>query len=271
MFAVPAALLPTFQPEAILSPIQTECYKARAQALRPRFPWSEALLPVWNASLIHRSANVPGKVAYYATIDNMMTNRLTRTSPEMFLSRFLLNAPDPIRTAWSVEVLGQILPTISFIENDDPNGWYRIYDNGPNSCMQGADEVRQYAHSKNNLALAYHKNEVGKITQRVIVNKKKMTYLRIYGNANIEFFVAALNKLGYSQSSETLKDEIIYTSWRGCYECDTPVLCGPYLDGGYPHLQLLNKEEGIISEMGDDIYYGEDFPYCGCDGDCDDE
>lgn len=261
MFPMQVAMLENFQPESLLTPLQNECYKSRAHALRKRFPWSEDLIPVWNATLVHLSANVPGKVAYYASVDNMVNNRLTRTSPEMFLQRALLHAPQSIRTAWSVEVLGQTLPEVSFIENDNPQGWYDIYDEGPNSCMAGCNEVRQYAHPENNLALAYHQSESGKITHRTIINKLRKTYLRIYGNDN-SYFAAALKKLGYSSSQDTLQGEKVHLEWVECKTCCNMVLVGPYLDGANTHVDCgSDNQVGIISNMGADFDSSEE-PRC---------
>lgn len=260
-----ASFYPSFQPEALLGSMdQVECYKARANAHRARFVWSNALLPVWNATLVHLSANVPGKVAYYATVPALMQGRLTRTSPEMFLERILCMAPDEIRTAWCIEVLGKTLPEISFVENTDPEGWFEIYDEGPTSCMAGRQLVKLYAHPKNNLALAYHRNAAGHVTNRAIVNKKRKTYVRIYGSDDVHYFVAALNKLGYSQSGDTLKDETIYLDRGECCSCGSTMLMAPYLDGGWNTITPnLTCTEGVIGKGGREFAY-QDEPECGC-------
>lgn len=265
----PASFQPTFQPENHFSPTELACYKARAQALRPRFPWSSALLPVWNATLIHLSANVPGKVAYFANVKNLMENRLTRTSPEMFLQRTLIYAPEEIKRSWAVEVLGQTLPEIKFVLNTDPDGWERVYDRGPDSCMAGSDLVRQYAHPKNNLALAYHEDN-GRITHRTIVNTAKKTYIRIYGGDDDGYFATALARQGYKHSYDTLKDELLNARYVTCAYCDNDVLVGPYLDGNFQELRLVNKHEGHITNYGDSLYNGDE-PHCGCDSEDDDE
>ena len=270
MFAqLGGAFSPDFQPENYLSSLeQVECYKARAKALRPRFPWSNQLLPVWNATLVHLSANVPGKVAYYASVPNLMNNRLTRTSPEMFLERALAYAPDEITAAWGCEVLGKTLPEVKFIANNDPDGWYEIYRDGPSSCMAGAPYVRQYAHPKNNLALAYAEKD-NRITHRTIVNTKTMKYIRIYSRDEVGPFVAALNKLGYSHSYETLAGELINLSWQSCYRCDRDVLMGPYLDGNSQGVNRLNSKEGTIGGF-NEICSGEE-AYCGCEESSEDD
>lgn len=262
---MPSAFQPSFQPEAALGTFeQVECYKARAKAHRARFPWSNALLPVWNATLVHLSANVPGKVAYYASIPALLQGRLTRTSPEMFLERTLVFAPDEVRTAWCVEVLGKTLPQISFVENTDPEGWFDIYMNGPNSCMAGRDLVKLYAHPKNHLALAYHRDAEGDIVNRVIVNKKRKTYLRVYGTNDISYFIASLNKLGYTQSSDTLKGETIYIGRTECCSCGSSMLTAPYLDGGWNGIvPSFDCKEGVIGPKGRELTYSEE-PECGC-------
>lgn len=263
------AFEPDFLPENHLSSLeQIECYKARAKALRHRFPWSNQLLPAWNATLVHLSANVPGKVAYYATVSNLMSNRLTRTSPELFLERTLIYAPDEIKAAWGCEVLGRTLPEIKFIANTDPDGWYRIYDCGPGSCMAGAPLVRQYAHPRNNLGLAYVENAEGRITHRAIVNHLRKNYIRIYTKEETGPFVAALNKLGYTHSYDALKNELICLKFEPCHRCDSEILVGPYLDGNWQGVKRINRTEGTIGGNSE-LYNGEE-PYCGCDNDDDD-
>lgn len=248
----------------ILTPAQYECYLARAAAYRPRFVWSEDLKPLFDVCLVHTSARVPGKVAYFATVQNMLENRLTRTSPEMFLDRFLRNAPDDIKFTWEQEVLGKVLPTISFVPNTDPDMWVRVYEEGPSSCMKGCDEVRQYAHPDNNLALAYYQNSSGKIINRAIVNQEKKTYVRAYGS-NCNEFVAALRKLGYCQCDGTLKNQYVYLRWDICHNCGDDVITGPYLDGGYHRITPsagISFEEGIINDNGTECFRNPVEPYC---------
>lgn len=266
--------MPDFQPESLLTREQRECYRARAQALRSRFPWSSALDPVWSATLIHLSANVPGKVAYYASVDNLMANRLTRTSPEMFLQRTLTYAPEEIKAAWSCEVLGHTLPEVLFASNTDPDTWIHVYERGPRSCMAGSTLVSQYAHPDNNLALAYVQGPHDRVLHRTVVNTKTKRYVRVYSEENAGFFVAALNKLGYQQSNDALEDEIIHADYRECEHCGRDVLIGPYLDGNHQELQLdrHGKPHGKISSCGD-FMKNSTSPICSrCeDGDYDDD
>lgn len=242
-----AVYYPDFQVEDYFeSMVEIECYKARAKALIHRFPWSDALKPVWTASLVHLSQNVPGKVAYYANVKALMDNRLTRTSPEMFLARQLTIAPEGIKGAWMVEVMGKTLPELKFIGNTDPDGWIDVYERGPRSCMAGTTVVGQYAHPKSNLALAYIENSTGEITHRTIVNNKHKTYVRVYG-ADSGFFIAALNKAGYKQDDDTLQDEPIYLDYASCTECDRDIPFGPYFDGSSGNgIRYINDREAKI-------------------------
>jgi hypothetical protein len=208
-------------------------------------------------------------VAYFASIPAMMTNRLTRTSPEMFLERTLVYAPEEVQAAWQAEVMGKTLPTVQFVQNDAPKDWYRIYRDGPSSCMAGSHRIEQYAHPKNDLALAYVENKMGIPTHRAIVNTKLKTYVRVYGKEDTGMFVAALNKLGYRHSYDTLRDQRIWLEYASCYRCDGEVMIGPYLDGNYQGAKRINRDEGTIGGC-HELYYGEE-PYCGCESDDDDD
>ena len=265
--------MPDFDPKVHLQPSEREIYAVRAKVAKQRYDWSAALLPVFRNCLIHRSANVPGKVAYYSSIPNLVANRVTRTSPEMFLSRSLAAAPVEIQAAWLSEVMGQTLPTLQFVENDDPTGWFEVYESGPHSCMEGSPRVRQYACPDNNLAIAYSVDKHNNINYRTIVNKKRKTYLRIYGAPEDKnYFVAALNQAGYKYSSDTLQDELIQLKFAQCDGCGADVLVGPYLDGPWDKVAFVKSGIGRIGSEGDYMNYSNEEIYCGCnDDDYDDE
>jgi len=244
------------------SDVDKEIYKAREAQYRPRYPWSGELERVWSNCLVHTSPNVPGKIAYFATVENLRANKTTRTSPEMFLERWLADAPEDIKVAWSAEVMGKLLPGVAFIENDDANGWQNIYDNGPHSCMKGCDLVRAYANPKNNLRLAYYQDSCGVVVNRTIVNKKTMAYARIYGK-NAAMFAAALRKLGYHHSgNETLIGEMIYVDYRSCPCCEDQVAVGPFIDCEENFVKQNTdnheKSEGVIGKRGDRLIYSTD-------------
>lgn len=257
-----------FDATAALTPEQAVCYKARVESYRPRFIWSETLKPLFDVCLVHASMHVPGKVAYFSSVQNMLNNTTTRTSPEMFAQRFLANAPATLRAAWEHEVMGKVLPEVKFIPNTEPDLWYQVYEEGPNSCMKGCDEVRQYANPKNDLALAYSQDSSGKIMHRTIVNQKLKTYVRLYGRGNDNsYFAAALKKLGYSQSCDTLKDQRVFVEHGICERCDDHVITGPYLDGNHVDIITLpetDDKEGIItSNCNGDRFRSPEEPICG--------
>jgi hypothetical protein len=272
MFLTPHAFQPDFDPEVHLQPSERELYAVRAKIAKQRYVWSSALLPVFKNCLIHLSANVPGKVAYFASVPNMVANRITRTSPEMFLSRSLAAAPGEIQAAWMTEVMGQILPTLHFIESDNPDGWFEIYNDGPHSCMEGSPRVRQYAVPGSPLALAYTVDSDDDISHRVIVNRETMTYLRIYGpEDNKNFVVAALNKAGFKYSYDTLEGGLIRLDYAHCSNCGADTLVGPYFDGGCDKVEPIGNGIGRLGEYGDHMNYSEGEIFCGCSDDENDE
>jgi hypothetical protein len=205
----------------------------------------------------------------------------------MFLARALGSAPEMIRAAWSVEVCGNIVPPLHYIENDDPQGWVDVYHHGPQSCMAGAIQVRQYACEENNLALAFMKDN-GKIIARAIVNRENMHYVRAYVDKNrqeeVPTFITALNMAGFTQADDALVGERINVEFGNCYRCDCRLLRGPYIDGTAQSVRLdpyptgsLSPRTGVIHRNGDEVYSADDDElHCGCDerddwGDGDDE
>jgi hypothetical protein len=140
--------------------------------------------------------------------------------------------------------------------------------------MAGSSRVRQYAHPGNNLALAFSTDDndpEGRILNRVIVNKKKKTYLRIYSLRDVNEFVASLNKEGYKQDNDTLEGELINLDWAPCDACGCDVLIGPYFDGGWDCVRIKNNKEGIIGCNGDPMNYSNGEIYCGCESRSDDD
>jgi hypothetical protein len=130
--------------------------------------------------------------------------------------------------------------------------------------MAQDDKVRQYAHPRNDLALAYTRNDAGVVDNRVIVNTRTKTYVRVYGRSGVGPFVAALNKLGYHQSNDTLMNQLIWTRYESCRGCGDDVLMGPYLDGDHQCVRVTTGDEGIIGDRGDEMQFGCE-AHCGCD------
>lgn len=240
-------------PLANLTEMQRRVYEVRAAAYQGRHPWSNALAMLWRNCLLHLSANVPGKVAYFASIETMLADKPTRTSPEMFRDRWLATAPDEVKCAFDTEILGKTLPEVKFIPNTDADGWERIYAEGPHSCMAGSDLVRQYAHPDNHLALAYLESSDGKITSRTIVNQNTKAWIRVYGS-NGAVFATALKRLGYhADEGDSLQGELIHVTYQTCSRCDDEIAIGPYLDGDERTVRGSNdgKGTGIIDRDGD--------------------
>jgi hypothetical protein len=118
--------------------------------------------------------------------------------------------------------------------------WARVYcrPRGFTSCMGNAHSgwkssdlhhpVRLYAHPENDLSLAYitHNGKPdGDTVARAIVNTKKMTHSRVYGDARL---VSALHDLGYSDDWDaTVKGQVC-----NAYVHDGS-LVAPYIDGNY--------------------------------------
>lgn len=253
-----------------LEPAELDAYENEVANLRSRFPWSHGLDKVFDNTLAHLSKHVPGKIEYYSSVANMLAGKKTRTSPEMFLLRYLVDATREIKASWEAEAMGKILPIIQFKENNDPEGWAFVYRHGPSSCMRGRTlAVQQYAHPKNHLALAYATRIDGEpddIISRAIVNKKHMTWNRIYSNDEDDFgapfFAAALLKLGYHcDDNQTLHHEIIHLRWETCCveECGKDVMVGPYLDCDGQEVSPLadGSSSGIIDEGSEYLQYEE--------------
>jgi hypothetical protein len=107
-----------------------------------------------------------------------------------------------------------------------------VYENGPDSCMSGTNNVQGGVHpvecyASEDLAVAYLDRD-GEITARTLVNPMKMQYLRIYGD-NVRLSTM-LEKLGYKQSNKALAGAKLLKikvpdSERHCFL--------PYLDGNY--------------------------------------
>jgi hypothetical protein len=264
-----------FNVKSKLTPAQLEVYEQKFKDLRSRFEWSQGLEKVYEVCLVHKSINVPGKIQYFSSVDNLMANKPTRTSPEMFLHRFLATATDEIKASWEAEVLGAVLPEIKFVENTDPDGWEQVYAEGPSSCMKRRGrQVRQYAHPKNNLALAYCVDEHDEIICRTIVNKKTMCWVRIFGD-DASFFAAALSKLGFKRDADAaLIGETIHLVYEQCSHvndddesCTNEVLVGPYLDCDTKDVAPIpdGSSSGVIVECGETLEYeeGDDGYVCG--------
>lgn len=137
--------------------------------------------------LVHVSTTNYCKVAYHRSWVAMYENRQTVTSIEKFATEFLSD----VLSAVEIRDLGlsfactQQQTTLTFIENDDPDGWVTTYacEKHTTSCMSSLDCVRVYAYPGNGLRLAVLHNNHNEVIARAIVrdiDAENRGYLRIY-------------------------------------------------------------------------------------------
>jgi hypothetical protein len=181
---------------------------------------------------LHVSEEDPSQVAFAETLDKLVADRFTRCKPGRYLTRFFgdVLTEDQIR-AYTQRFAARLLEgELRFIENDDPDGWVRVYRDGPSSCMQGEDCVKVYAREGNGLRLAYMQRE-GEIVARSIVRDDEKHYIRIYPGMDDDHRIhtmmkAALEKEGYTRNRDLHGIELrAIRSGRD----DTYLM--PYIDG----------------------------------------
>lgn len=147
--------------------------------------WKDGwIVPVWQnerwyrdskwygVHITHQSENDPAQVAYTRNIDGWKRDIQTRTKPGKYLTQFFSDVLTPAEIKYWAEkqvATASCEGELRFIENDDPDGWVRVYEDGPQSCMKGDDSVRVYAHEGNGLRLAYLVAHDDEIVARAIV------------------------------------------------------------------------------------------------------
>lgn len=135
---------------------------------------------------VHQSEENPAMIAYNRSIDNIRRDIQTRTKPGKYLTQFFSDVltQDEIRM-WAEKQIAYASCTgeLSYIENDNEEGWVDIYQRGPNSCMQGEDCVGVYAYPGNGLRLAYIETAKDVQARAIVRNNDDgtpMGYIRIY-------------------------------------------------------------------------------------------
>lgn len=202
-------------------------------------PWGEE--PWYKTSGYYwlHSAHLPkedknaGQVAFAENTPKLVQDRFTVMKPGRYLQRYFSDVLDEGQIKlWAERYAAQFAPAeLKFIEGDDPDGWVRVYRDGPQSCMKGSEAVQVYAHDKSVLRLAYMaKNNV--ITSRAIVREDTTPkqYVRVYPtNDCIEQtqLREALEAQGYVHGSlkGVLLDAIESDEASDAWVC-------PYLDSG---------------------------------------
>lgn len=185
---------------------------------------------------LHISTEDPSMVAYADSAAKLTADRYTRIRPGKYLARFYSDvlSEEQIKYWAEQHVSAGATPELHFIDNDDPDGWGRVYAEGPHSCMKNESSVRVYAHPDNDLRLAYTKSPDGNyITARSIVrtDEGNKGYIRVYPNANSTEDIKVRNKMFAALEAAGFTEQ---TSLRGAklkrIEHDEGFAC-PYLDG----------------------------------------
>ena len=204
---------------------------------------------------VHESVHDPLLIAYYPSLDHLRAGKEVRTKIGKYLTQYkdalCLNEIQikSIVEKHNAEIQARKGWTIHFVDHDDPDGWAKVYlDCTAKSCMSdddGADLIKQYAHSKSVLNLAYLRSG-DSIKARCIVREDKKEYIRVYpepdGSPEGTFLKSSLLNMGYSHGN--LHGVLIKTYYHD--------------DGGYvaPYVDKGNAEypEGTIRRIDDRLY-----------------
>ena len=215
-----------------------------------RAPWANEQWFLCSPAATLHSLHIPreernkGLVAFADTTAKLHNDRFTVMRPGRYLTQYFKDklSEEEIKH-WAAQYTALFEPAaLAFIEGNDPEGWERVYADGPQSCMKGADSVRVYAHEKSVLRLAYQ-TQGEEIVSRCIVREDKKEYIRVYPSndcpANTSL-TAALEALGYTHGNlRGVLLRAIETNYGNAYVC-------PYLDSGdgafSPCVELTYKD-----------------------------
>ena len=255
---------------------------------------------MYRTHLVHVSEVDSTQVAFTPDERALIADKQTRMRPGKYLTKYWgsgslrpLFSEDEIRAM--VERLAALNTPkeLHLIPNTDPDGWEWVYENSPPSCMRynrksrhlhsglyGMDHpVRLYAHSGNDLALAYIMAEGASapkdytfwseeveyvVAARAIVNMDLKTYLRIYCSGDTDttrIMEVTLAKAGFTHSQDTLAGQKLV---RRTY--DGQIIC-PYLDGNYLYVEdegnhLTISRDGLDGQNSDGLIGGVICPCC---------
>lgn len=209
---------------------------------------------------VHQSEDNPSQIAYNRSLDNVKRNIQTRTKPGKYLTQFfgdVLNENQIREWAEKQIAFASCRGTLKFVENDNPDEWVHVYENGPQSCMKGQEAVKVYCYPGNGLRLAYIESSCGEIVARTIVRNNKegihMGYIRTYGTEHrwhtklLEDLAAA----GYSDQTNMDGVRLARINCRHDYDPDG-VMC-PYIDTGYDGTQHVSIYDDylLVDDDGD--------------------
>lgn len=215
-----------------------------------RIPVSQQTLFDYMIQVPHVSLNKPEMIAYYQNTDKIERGIETRIAAGRYFRKLLGNDSDDLvrelATAHTQRYAGLEL---KFVENtDSPDDWYKVYENGPSSCIGDRPwAARPYAYPGNTLRLAYLGDIDGHVSARTIVvdNGQDKGYIRIYGDVDRLRF--ALRAAGYTAQVDLY--EFGPVKLRKMYR-DDQLIC-PYIDGNDP---WVTEQDGYleVDESGDE-------------------
>lgn len=229
---------------------------------------------------VHQSEDDPTQIAYNRSVDGIKRNIQTRTRPGKYLTQFFSNVLSESDIKYWAErqvAAATCVAELKFIENDDPDGWVEVYENGPQSCMRGSRSVKVYALPGNGLRLAYLEADDQIVARSIVVDAtnddKVKGWVRIYSTEQrwetsmLQMLIAA----GYDTRTNMngVKIKLIDAGHRG-FVC-------PYIDYGEGGEQTVSADEskGVLIIGGGDweatctdgyVNGGYECDECGADG-----
>ena len=135
---------------------------------------------------VHVSEENPAMIAYNRSIDNIKRDIQTRTKPGKYLTQFFSDVLTESEIKhWAERQIAHATceAELKFVENDAPDLWVEVYENGPPSCMKGEDAVGVYCYPDNGLRLAYLESNDEIVARSIVRNSKDSDnhgYVRLY-------------------------------------------------------------------------------------------
>ena len=280
--------------------LRTVATKRWGEELFSNFGWKDGWQqPVWEGQAwfrdsvwyrvhqVHQSEDNPAMIAYNRSIDNIKRNIQTRTKPGKYLTQFFgdVLSQDQIRE-WAEKQIAfaSCEAELKFVENDAPDMWIQVYENGPHSCMQGKDAVQVYCYPDNGLRLAYLEQGDDIVARAIVRNKSDGTpagYIRIYSTEQrwTTKLREDLDAAGYGEQVNLNNVKLRRIDEE--HECGQDGVVCPYIDTGNYGTQKVSIRENylLITEDGDvsatntcgtiPLYDGRECDECGdtCDED----
>lgn len=191
---------------------------------------------------LHVSTEDPAQVAYYPTVKHIKEDRVVRTRLGKYLATYkdFFGIDDAtvkkMVDQYQANLMREKDITLRYAPHNDPDQWEYVYDNGPNSCMQGESAVRVYAHSQSQLRLAYLTDGDDDIIARCIVrcsdlgaSESEHGWLRVYPDPDSDkagkLLLTMLKDAGYANRINLDGAKLSLVREHGRIVC-------PYIDYG---------------------------------------